>query len=93
MLTEDQIQLWKFLCTYQTVVMGEEAVQSTNGIPQGSTLAPGLWNVYCNGIIKVLAQLRPKKIKPAAVADDTLTISTSWWLARESIRVYEKWCA
>lgn len=73
--------------------MGEGAVTGTNGIPQGSTLAPGLWNVYTNGIIRELATVRLEKLKPAAVADDTLTVSTSWWLARESIQLYERWCA
>ena len=87
-LDEQQIALWKYLCAHRTVRVGDEIVAASNGVPQGSTASPGMWNVYSNGIIKQLATFRPEKLVPAAVADDTVTIATSWWLARESARIY-----
>ena len=81
-LSEDQLEMWRYLCTAQTVTLGDGSVTATNGIPQGSTIAPGLWNVYCNSILRELASLYERKVRPAAVADDSCILAISWWLLR-----------
>lgn len=50
-LDQSQIALWEWLVGNQTVQLGAGEAQGTNGIPQGSTLAPGLWNVYMTPLV------------------------------------------
>jgi len=90
---ETQIQLWEWLAINQVVMMGGEMVETTNGIPQGSTLAPGMWNVYMHPLMLLLLNYDSEKASPDQFADDLASIMTSWNLTREVIRTFEKWCS
>lgn len=82
-LDDTQIQLWEWLATNLQVQLGDQAVATTNGIPQGSTLAPIMWNVYMMSLmITLTTKFNQERVSPDQVADDLAAVTTSWYLCR-----------
>jgi hypothetical protein len=78
--------------TAQKVRIGEHITESSNGVPQGSTASPGLWNVYCNPLIEAIANMLPSQITIRAYADDICITSTNFVKFKECIHYIEEWC-
>lgn len=38
--------LWKYLCNQTKIMIGSKKCECSNGLGQGSTLSPGLFDVY-----------------------------------------------
>jgi hypothetical protein len=91
-LKEWQIKLWKWLVTKQKVRLGKQVAECNNGVPQGSTASPGLWNVYCNPLIDTIANMQPEQITIRAYADDICITSTNFVRFKDCIKYVEEWC-
>ncbi len=44
-LTGDKMNLVRFLLTHNRVIIGEYKCSTSNGVPQGSTISPYLFNI------------------------------------------------
>lgn len=72
-VSSKRIELIQFLLANSKVRIGEKAVASNNGVPQGSTIAPMLFNIY---IEELMEQLVNKNISAFMFADDLILIGS-----------------
>jgi hypothetical protein len=91
-LSEDQINILKWLMSNQRIKLGKHVEICTNGVPQGSTSAPGLWNVYCDSLIRRIRAVNLDRVTVRAYADDICVIATSLFWLGKAIDEIEKWC-
>lgn len=84
--------MWKWLVTKQRVKLGNYMETSSNGVPQGATASPGLWNVYCDPLLRTLSEFLPSQMSVRAYADDICITSVNYVKFVEAITLIEQWC-
>lgn len=88
-LREDQIQLLEFLLNECTTSFGNYETRVTNGVPQGSTLAPILFDIFVEALTE---ELTSNGIEHQFYADDLLIIGDDATVVR-AMEIIEGWSA
>ena len=73
--SKEEVELWEFIVTNSYTRLGTHTIKDVNGLPQGSLLSPMLFNLYINGLLVRVREIRQSRT--IAYADDLITISPS----------------
>ena len=85
----EEIELLKFLLSNNKTRYGRGATGTSNGLPQGSTISPMLFNVY---IEELAERLTKAGIAGLFYADDIVIIGNDDDVKR-AIAIVEEWCS
>lgn len=88
-LNEEQLQLLGFLLSNASTQYGGHSTRMTNGLPQGSTLSPILFDIF---IEELSRRLRERGISHRLYADDVIVIGDDDTIAA-AIAEIEGWAS
>lgn len=91
-MTEDEIQLIKAIYSRQKISVNGCEFTPNCGVPQGSLISPGLFNIYVEPLYRRIEKEGVQIDDILAYADDLLIICTSIQQLRKVIATIKKWC-
>jgi retron-type reverse transcriptase len=82
------MELLRFLLSNCRTKYGRGTSEVSNGVPQGSTLSPMLFNIY---IEELAERMQQAGIISLLYADDVVIIGNDDEI-KEAVRILEEWC-
>jgi len=91
-LGEKKVQLLKALYSRILITLGGITVKPNQGVAQGSTISPALFNIYTEGLLKLIEQDGYANMEDIlAYADDLLIICDDIPQLRRVIKIIKSW--
>lgn len=87
-LSPQKLNLLRFIHSNIRVEYGDISIKSTNGVPQGLTTSPHLFNIFSESL---LTQLELAGLKVYAYADDIAFVGESLESIRKGIQIAQLW--
>lgn len=89
MFTEDEFNLWMKIYCNLTIKLGNYSSVINNGVPQGSTLSPALFDIFT---ISLMRSLKAKGMWINLFADDLVILVDSGKSVKIAVELLKTWC-